>query len=136
MRSISVTDNVGNDGTTPCTFELHATSLSLESNLDRAVSEGLVTANDALSLRRYLDRAQLWHDRGLLGKESQEIGRFVDLVAQIGGGMDASMSARFTAWGNDLISLLPPPPAGGCGLGFEIVPVLALIGAVRRRRRV
>jgi hypothetical protein len=108
-RTVLVTaaDNIGNTGTSPCTFEIHATTDSLLSNLTRARAEGKITgpAGTYNSLRAKLLNADKHHDKNAHATEHNILNAFVhELLAQRGRHVDAASANRFIAFAQDLIA--------------------------------
>jgi hypothetical protein len=103
--AVSLTDNIGNPGLTNCTFEIHASAVSLLGNLDRAYSLGLIRNQGIYrSLRAKLEAAKKHHDRGQHTPELNVYRAYVhELQAQRGQGVDAATADRFVASVQDLI---------------------------------
>jgi len=105
--AVTATDNIGNTGTTDCTFEIHATTDSLISNLFRARSEGLITAPPSVfhSFLAKLLVADRKHDAGDHDTEHLILIAYRDqLLKQRDKGIDAVTADRFIAYINDLIA--------------------------------
>ena len=109
VRTVTViaTDNLGNTGTNQCTFEVHATTLSLSNNIVRAQSEGLIPDPAVFAgLKAKLATAQKHHLAGNHLKEHQLIQSLIAEVIKIRGKqMDAVFADRLIAWANDLIAM-------------------------------
>lgn len=103
---VTVTDNVGNTGTTERAFRVRATAASLISNIDRARSLGLITNNGAYNgIRASLEAAQQSHLDGRHATERNQLGTVVNqLEAKSGNGIDASTARRLIGYVRDLIS--------------------------------
>jgi hypothetical protein len=105
--AVTATDNIGNTGTTNCTFEIHATTDSLISNLFRARSEGLILGPPKVfqSFLAKLTVADAAHDVGKHDVEHLTLIAYRDqLLKQRGKGIDAVTADRFIAYINDLIA--------------------------------
>ncbi len=112
---VSATDNVGNSSTKTNTFQLHATSLSLLHNVQRACGETgawpptspLITkSGTCTSLKAILTQAVAKHDTGDHPVEWTIIDGWVDAVeSQRGKSIDPATADRFIAYGNDLIAI-------------------------------
>jgi hypothetical protein len=107
-RTVAVTsaDHLGNSGTSPCTFEVHATTQSLINNVKRARSEGKIknlgVYNSLLATLMAADAARKRHD---VTAELKALAAFVDqLVANRGDGVEAVTADRFIAYAKDLIA--------------------------------
>ncbi len=108
-RTVAVTaaDNIGNSGTSPCTFEIHATTESLLSNLARARADGKIMGPSGTynSLRAKLQNADKKHEKGAHATEHNMLGAFIhELSAQRGKHVDATTADRFIAFARDLIA--------------------------------
>jgi hypothetical protein len=111
---VDATDNVGNSATKTNTFQLHATSLSLLHNVQRACGESgpwpatptLITkAGVCTSMKAILSQAVVRHAAGDHATEQNIIDGWVDDVeAQRGKAIDTATADRFIAYGNDLIA--------------------------------
>ena len=106
-RTVSVTaaDNIGNTGTSPCTFTIEATPDSLINNLVRAQSEGLVPNLDVYSgLMEKLDQVKRQHDKGKHEVEWNALDAFIDqLEGQRSKGIDLVTADRFIAYAAEII---------------------------------
>jgi hypothetical protein len=111
-RTVAVTaaDNIGNSGTTGCTFTLIATSVSIRNNLIRARAEGDVPNTSVYNgLLDKVNQAVTKHGRGQHAVEWNAIDAFADQIeGQIGGGpslsgIDVVVGARFIAYARSLI---------------------------------
>jgi hypothetical protein len=112
---VAATDNVGNSATKTNTFQLHATSLSLLHNVQRACGESgawpatptLITkSGTCTSLKAILTQAIAKHDSGDHAVEWTIIDGWVDAVeSQRGKSIDPATANRFIAYGNDLIAI-------------------------------
>ena len=113
--TVSATDNVGNSATKTNTFQLHATSLSLFHNVQRACGESgawpptptLITKTGTCNaLKAILTQAIAKHDGGDHPVEWTIVDGWVDAVeAQRGKSIDTATADRFIAYGNDLIAV-------------------------------
>jgi hypothetical protein len=107
-RTVAVTaaDNLGNSGSTGCTFEVHATTKSLINNLNRAWTEGKIKNKGVFnSLLATLEAADRAKTRGSVGAELNALDAFADqLLAIRGDGIDAVTADRFIAYALDLIA--------------------------------
>lgn len=108
-RQVTVTaaDNLGNGSVTGCTFELHASPQSLQSNVNRAFAMGLIDgAGIANSLRAKIRQVNDLHRRGHHGAEANVLQAFInELLALRGNKVDAATADRFVAFAQDLIAL-------------------------------
>jgi hypothetical protein len=110
LRTVSVTgtDNLGNSGTTACTFTIHATTASLIANLNRARAEGSVP--DANVFRGLMDKLISADQADTAGRRTPEIEKleaFVNqLEAQRGKGITAIRANQLIAYARDLVSRL------------------------------
>ncbi|HEY0989999.1 MAG TPA: hypothetical protein VGD80_23175 [Kofleriaceae bacterium] len=104
--SVSSSDNLGNAATAACTFELHATVESLESNVTRAFNAGLINNHGTFnSLSKKLEAALVARDRGQTETEHNIMGAFIhELQAQSGNHVDPATADRFIAFAQDLIA--------------------------------
>jgi hypothetical protein len=105
--AVTATDHIGNTATTPCRFEIHATTQSLITNLLRARSEGLITLppNIFQSLLTKLQNASRKHLAGAHSTEQNMLIAYRDeLRRQRGRGIDAVTADRFIAYVNDLVA--------------------------------
>ena len=103
--TVTATDNLGNGGTTPLTFVLHATAESLLSNIARANAEGDLASTAVNSLRVKLTNADRKHDAGQHAVEWNMIEAFGhEVSAQRGKAIDARVADRFLAWAADLVA--------------------------------
>jgi hypothetical protein len=105
--AVTATDNIGNEGTTSLTFELHATAESLLANLDRARAEGKLTTAPKIytSLRAKLLNARRQHDAGQHPTEWKMMEAFaLELEGQLDKGIDVRTANRFIAYARDLIA--------------------------------
>jgi hypothetical protein len=109
VRTVTIVaaDNLGNTGTNQCTFELHATVLSLSNNLVRAQSEGRISDPKIYaSLRAKLAVAQQFHLQGNHVKEHQVLATVIAEVTKVRGKhVEAVFADRFIAWTKDLIAV-------------------------------
>jgi hypothetical protein len=112
--TVSATDNVGNSATKTNAFQLHATSLSLLHNVQRACGESgawpatplLITkAGICTGMKAILAQAVTKHAGGAHATEQQIVDGWVgDVEAQRGKAVDPATADRFVAYGNDLIA--------------------------------
>jgi hypothetical protein len=102
---VTATDNIGNEGTTSLSFELHATAESLLANLDRARAEGKLTTapNVYNGLRAKLLNARRQHDAGQHPTEWKMVEAFaLELEGQLDKGVDVRTANRFIAYARHL----------------------------------
>ena len=111
---VGATDNVGNSATKSSTFQLHATSLSLLHNVQRACGEsGAWPATPTLitkpgicaGMESILTQAVAKHASGDHATERKIVAGWVDDVdGQRGKAVDTATADRFIAYGKDLIA--------------------------------
>ncbi len=103
--AVSAEDHVGNSSSASKSFVLLATAESLRNNIDRGVSEGLITNNGARNgLAASLDSAKASHDSGRHSVEANQLGAVLNqIAAKRAKGIDAPFADRMTGWINDLI---------------------------------
>jgi hypothetical protein len=104
--NVAAADNLGNATDTTRTFDLHATSQSLRSNIDRACSEGLITKGGTCkALAATLDQAVGKHAAGDHDVEHSLIDAFAEQVdGQLEKSIDAATGRRLIAFAQDLIA--------------------------------
>ena len=100
-------DNLGNIGTNQCTFEVHATTLSLSNNIVRAQTEGKIPDPVVFaSLKAKLMTAQKHHLSGNHAKEHLLIQSLIAEVIKVRGKqIEAVFADRLIAWSRDLIAM-------------------------------
>ncbi len=110
VRTVAVTgtDNLGNTGTTNCTFAIHATTVSLITNLNRARAEGSVPSTDVFN--GLMDKLVSANKADVTGRRTPEVEKldaFVNqLLAQRGKGIAPVRADQLIAYARDLISRL------------------------------
>lgn len=102
---VTAADTLGNAGTTACTFELHATTDSLKTNLQRLWDEALVSDPAVFDgLMDKLEAADEAHDSGRKVAELNILAAFVnELLAQRGKGIDRDRADQLILYTQDLI---------------------------------
>jgi hypothetical protein len=103
---VAAADNLGNATDSTRTFELHATSASLLSNIDRSCTEGLIDKQGTCkALSTKLEHAIGKHDGGRHDVEHNQLGAFVNQVeAQRGKSIDVATANRLIAFAQDLVA--------------------------------
>jgi hypothetical protein len=112
--TVNAADNVGNTATKSNVFQLHATSLSLLHNVQRACGESgdwpatptLITkAGVCAAMKAILAQAVTKHASGDHATERNIVAGWVeDVQAQRGKAVDTATADRFIAYGNDLVA--------------------------------
>ena len=104
--TVAAADHLGNAADSTRTLQLHATSVSLLSNIERSCAEGLIDKPGtctalATKLGHALDRP----DGGRHHVEHNQLGAFVNQVeAQRGRSIDVATADRLVAFARDLIA--------------------------------
>jgi hypothetical protein len=101
---VTATDNLGNSSRATRTFEVHATAQSLDNNIDRACSLGLIKATLCNALKAKARAALAAHNRGHHVTEHNILKALVhQLEAKRGNGVDVATANRLIAYIEDLI---------------------------------
>ena len=104
--NVAAADNLGNATDSTRTFQLHATSASLLSNIERSCTEGLIDKTGTCkALSTTLEHAVGKHDDGRHDVEHNQLGAFVSQVeAQRGKSIDVATANRLIAFAQDLVA--------------------------------
>jgi hypothetical protein len=104
--AVTAADHLGNTSHRTVRFKVQATAASLLSNLDRALSLGLITKQGVYSsLRSKLQNALREHNAGRHAVEANMLNAWAnELAAQSGKAVDAATAARFIAFARDVIT--------------------------------
>ena len=99
-------DNLGNATDSTRTFQLHATSASLLSNITRSCNEGLISKNGTCNaLTTKLEHALDKHNGNRHDVEHNQLGAFINQTeAQRGKSIDTATANRLIAFAQDLIA--------------------------------
>ncbi len=104
--NVAAADNLGNATDTTRTFQLHATSESLLSNIERSCTEGLITKQGTChALSTKLGHALDKHTGDRHDVEHNQLGAFINQTeAQRGKSIDTATANRLIAFAQDLIA--------------------------------
>ena len=101
---VTATDNLGNISSATRTFQVHATAESLNNNIDRACTLGLIKVTLCNALKAKTKAALAAHNRGQHATEHNILRALVhQLEAKRGKGVDAATADRLIAFIQDLI---------------------------------